>query len=58
MELGLGGLNDEEKDKEADSMYTLGQNRQDLIMDQSGRSGVKEKEVSMITRFLIYNNTH
>lgn len=36
MELGLGRLNDEEKDKETDSMYTLGQNRQDLGQNRHG----------------------
>lgn len=36
MELGLGRLNDEEKDKETDTVYTLGQNRQDLGQNRHG----------------------
>lgn len=60
MELGLGRLNDEEKDKETDSMYTLGQNRQDLGQNRHGsvwemserEGGVNDYKISNL-----YNKT-
>lgn len=60
MELGLGRLNDEEKDKETDSMYTLGQNRQDSGQNRHGsvwemserKGGVNDYKISNL-----YNKT-